>query len=211
MTAYTIAANNEFNSIEITFSGKPSEAIRNALKALRFRWHSVKHVWYGYTTEEAAREAIETAEGNTTAETTQATKKPAKAAEKVNKYGVKVGDLFEASWGYDQTNVDFFQVVALVGETSVRVREVNPPMIEEEAISGMSVDRTYKITSELLPPAPHSVFINDQEKGDLKRLTPGYYADPEEAKKHCIFKLASYASAHKCNGETVKAYESWYR
>lgn len=51
---YTITPNPEFNSIEILFDGKPSEEIRAALKALRFRWHSVKKVWYGYTTEEAA-------------------------------------------------------------------------------------------------------------------------------------------------------------
>lgn len=206
MTAYTITANQEFNSIEISFPGKPSDAIREALKALRFRWHSVKKVWYGYTTEEAAKQAIETAEG---CKPTEA-KKAAPKAEKVNKYGVKVGDIFSASWGYDQTNVDFFQVVALVGESSVRVREVRPPMIEDSAVSGMSADRTYKITSELLPPVRSSVFIKDQENGDVKRVTPGYYTDPEEANNNCSFKLASYATAFKCNSEICKVYESWY-
>lgn len=28
-----------------------------------------------------------------------------------NKYGVKVGDIFVSSWGYDQTNVDCYQVI----------------------------------------------------------------------------------------------------
>ena len=56
---YTIAHNPQFNSIEISFDGKPSEAIRDALKALKFRWHSVKKVWYGYSTEEAVRAAID--------------------------------------------------------------------------------------------------------------------------------------------------------
>lgn len=210
MTTYTIATNPDFNSIEITFPGKPSDAIREALKALRFRWHGVKKVWYGYTTEEAARQAIETAEG---CKPTEAKKAPAKAApnaEKVNKYGVKVGDIFSASWGWEQTNVDFFQVIALVGESSVRVREVWPEMVEESAVSCMSSDRVYKLTNELLPPAPRSTFIKDQENGDVKRITPGYYTDPEEANKHCCFKLANYATAFKCNGETVKTYESWY-
>lgn len=36
---------------------------------------------------------------------------------------VKVGDIFVASWGYDQTNVDFYEVTGLTG-ASVRVREV---------------------------------------------------------------------------------------
>lgn len=206
MTNYTISANQEFNSLEITFPGKPSDAIRDTLKALHFRWHGAKKLWYGYATEEAARQAIETAEGCKPAEA----KKPAAKTEKVNKYGVKVGDIFAASWGYEQTNVDFFQVVALVGESSVRVREVRPAMIDDVAISGMSADRTYKITAELLPPVRSSVFIKDQENGDVKRIAPGYYTDPEEANNNCSFKLASYATAFKCNGETVKTYESWY-
>lgn len=199
---YTITTNPNFNSIEITFDGKPSEAIRTALKELRFRWHNVKKVWYGYTEEATARTAIDNAEnGKPTTE--------AKPKEKVNKYGVKVGDLFEMSWGYEQTNVDFFQVIALVGESSVRVREVNPPMIDEKGISGMSADRTYKLTNELLPPSPYSVFIEDQEKGDLKRIQLGYYKDPEEAKKHCCFKVSNHY-ATKCNGDTITCYESWY-
>jgi len=37
---------------------------------------------------------------------------PGKGAYAVeNKYGVKVGDYFYTSWGYDQTNVDFYKVV----------------------------------------------------------------------------------------------------
>ena len=56
---YTITNNPQFNSLEITFDGKPSEEIRNALKALKFRWHNVKKCWYGYSTEEAAKAAIE--------------------------------------------------------------------------------------------------------------------------------------------------------
>ena len=206
MQKYTIMKNSDFNSLEISFDGKPSDTIREALKSLRFRWHGAKKVWYGYSTEEAARQAIENAEGYKPTEA----KKPAAKAEKANKYGVKVGDLFSASWGYEQTNVDFFQVVALVGESSVRVREVNLPMIDESAVSGMSADRVYKLTSEILPPVRSSVFIKDQENGDIKRIAPGYYANPEEANKHCSFKLSSFATAFKCNGETVKTYESWY-
>lgn len=59
---YNITRNEAFNSLEITFDGKPSEAVRDALKALRFRWHGVKKLWYGYTDEETARAAIEGAD-----------------------------------------------------------------------------------------------------------------------------------------------------
>ncbi|NJO58756.1 MAG: hypothetical protein HC836_10535 [Richelia sp. RM2_1_2] len=37
---------------------------------------------------------------------------------------LKVGDIVYASWGYDQTNIDFYQVVALKGNVSVVVRKI---------------------------------------------------------------------------------------
>lgn len=57
--SYTISKNQQFNSLEITFDSKPADTIREALKALKFRWHSVKKCWYGYTDEGTARAAIE--------------------------------------------------------------------------------------------------------------------------------------------------------
>ena len=200
-TMYTITANATFNSIEITFDAKPSEEIREALKALRFRWHKQKGLWYGYTTEAEARAAIEGVD------TPAAEAKPAKVAATVNKFGVKVGDFFSASWGYEQTNADFFQVVELVGASSVRVREVNPPIIEDKATGPMACDRVYDIrnTGELLPPSSSSVFIKDQERGDLKRLK-SYQADGSRPQ----FFLASFTDAHYCEGDTQKMYESWY-
>lgn len=204
---YTINNNDQFNSIEITFDGKPSEEIRNALKDLRFRWHNVKKCWYGYKDAETVKKALEgVTEGK---QPTGAAKAP-KKAEKTNKYGVKVGDIFRSSWGWEQTNVDFFQVVALVGECSVRVREVCPMMIDEQATCGMAADRTYRMTNELLPPSSHSIFIEDQESGDLKRIRPGYDKDPKTAAEHCFFKVDSFANAYKCTGDTVTVYESWY-
>lgn len=200
---YNITTNTQFNSLEISFDSKPSEKVIEALMSLKFRWHGVKKLWYGYADESELRKVL----GENVPE---ATHTEAPKTEKANKFGVKVGDLFSASWGYEQTNVDFFQVIALVGESSVRVREVNPPIIEEKAVSGMSADYTYKLTNELLPPSSTSVFINDQENGDLKRLKLGYCSDPEEAKKYCSFKLDTFATAHKCNGETVTKYVSWY-
>lgn len=56
---YEINYNSQFGSYEVTFDGKPSEAVRDALKALKFRWHSVKRCWYGYgQSEESLAAAI---------------------------------------------------------------------------------------------------------------------------------------------------------
>ena len=55
---YTITDNTEYNSIEIKFNEKPSEAIRDVLKANKFRWNGKRQVWYGKTSHEAIMEAL---------------------------------------------------------------------------------------------------------------------------------------------------------
>ena len=193
-TTYTITPNEAFKSIEISFEGKPSEAIRDALKALKFRWHGVKKIWYGYSNEEAVRTAIDNAENGVKVEK--------KEEVKANKFGVKVGDVFSMSWGYEQTNVDFFQVVKVCGESSVRVREVCPEIVARDGISWASEDRTYKITSEPITPESRSIFIKDQENGDIKRVTDYGNGCP------CIKISNHYAT--KCGNGEYKTYVSWY-
>ena len=156
---YSITKNEQFNSVEISFDGKPSEAVRDALKALRFRWHNVKKVWYGYKDEETVRAAIE---GSPAPDTT--------AAPVVNKWGVQVGDTFSMSWGYDQTNNDFFQVVKVCGKESVRVRQITPRVVNSQSYGFMAERATVEITRELQPALARSVFIKDQERGDVKRI-----------------------------------------
>lgn len=52
MLNYQVNINEQFKSTEILFDGKPSEAVREKLKANGYRWHKVKGVWYGYKTPE---------------------------------------------------------------------------------------------------------------------------------------------------------------
>jgi hypothetical protein len=53
-----------------------------------------------------------------------AQRKAAEAAErKAYRHSFKVGDIFSYSWGYDQTNVEFYQVVSTT-EKTVTVREI---------------------------------------------------------------------------------------
>lgn len=212
--------NEELNGVELYFSVFPITATRNTLKANGFRWNHKKSCWYAKRstmTEEIANICAETTveeyktyskDNNeevkevTKKETKKATKKTAKA----NKFGVKVGDFFSMQWGYEQTNNNYFQVIALVGESSVRIREVHPEIVARDNCTGMAEDRTYNLDrSKILPPASHSCFINDQEKGDLKRLK-SYRQDGT----HPQIYMTSYADAYYCEAETEKVYESWY-
>lgn len=59
---YHISENADYNSREVYFSGKPAAETREALKALKMRWHSVKKCWYGYAAEHEIIAAIQGAE-----------------------------------------------------------------------------------------------------------------------------------------------------
>lgn len=190
----TYTHNTEFNGIEITFDGCPPVEIREDLKACGFRWHRKKKLWYAKQTVEREIFAQKMCGG-------KYVKTPKQTS--TNKWGVKVGDIFHGSWGYDQTNNTFFQVVALAGKSSVRVVEVCPAITDRKATCGMAEDRTYKITGDLLPPVP-SIFIKDEEHGDLKRLKD-YNGDIPYIMFGSMKGMATLVT-----GDTLTAYESWY-
>ena len=54
----------------------------------------------------------------------EADKVAARAVKKASKHSLVVGDILNTSWGYDQTNVEFYQVVGLKAKTMVILREI---------------------------------------------------------------------------------------
>jgi len=59
MTNYTLTHNPAFGSIEIAFDRMPSPAVRAELKTRRFKWHTLRHIWYGYAEEDALRASLD--------------------------------------------------------------------------------------------------------------------------------------------------------
>ena len=53
-----------------------------------------------------------------------------KATLKATSDGVKVGDVFTMSWGYDATNNNAFEVVEIVGAHTVKVREIRYKIVD---------------------------------------------------------------------------------
>lgn len=56
-------------------------------------------------------------------------------------HSVKVGDMFYTSWGYEQTQVEFYQVVELVGKATVVIQELSA--FTEKGNKGYDSDRVY--------------------------------------------------------------------
>lgn len=122
MTTY--ALNNKLNGVEISFDSKPEKGILDSLKANGFRWNPKKSIWYAKQSE-ATLSFAKTICGDTGTETkVEAKAETETRVTPINVYGVKVGDLFYDTYGYDATLYDFYEVVALRGTKQVVLRPV---------------------------------------------------------------------------------------
>jgi len=65
--------------------------------------------------------------------------KAARRAEQAQPVAVAVGDVFKASWGYDQTNIDYYQVVRVVGPKTVEICRIKSLTWETAHMQGESV------------------------------------------------------------------------
>jgi len=77
--------------------------------------------------------------------------KAARKAERKAAHSIKVGDILYASWGYDQTNINFFQVTA-VTEKTVTFGEIAQKTVENHGHMSMAEDVT----------ACKDTFLNDK-------------------------------------------------
>lgn len=95
-------------------------------------------------------------------------------------HSLVVGDILHTSWGYDQTNNDYFQVTALIGARMIEVREIGASYKEQGYMCG------------------HSTPIAGSFKGvPMRKMVNGNR-----------IKVASYATAGKWSGSPN--YESSY-
>lgn len=129
----TMAINNQFNGIELTFAGKPAEEIREAMKAAGFRWHNQKKLWYAKNTADRLALAKKLSGDQAPAETVPAA--PA-TSEPVSKYGIKVGDILTGSWGYSMTLVEMYKVTKIVSACKIEIVEIGADLISADRGGG---------------------------------------------------------------------------
>ena len=136
--AFTITDNHEYGTLEIKFDGKPAEAIREVLKAHKFRWHGKKGIWYG----KAER-----------ADIVRALREAYQAEDTAKEPEVKKPSDFEtAFWNATQeerdevidainenTKFTHMRPTELRGETPTNIEEVRENVNTENADNGRSV------------------------------------------------------------------------
>lgn len=97
-------------------------------------------------------------------------------------HSLKVGDVLHSSWGYDQTNADFYQVVEVPSKCFVIVREIGYKTVEDNG------------------PSTRVVPVKDAFKTEPKR----YKSGPCNS-----IRVASYASASKTEWEDTHHVTGW--
>jgi hypothetical protein len=102
--------------------------------ALVFQGRRQKPDWHYRFASPAAREArvrsfFELVRANEGAKQTRREKPRA----------LDVGDVLRSSWGYDQTNIDYYQVTALIGSSMVEIREIAQDTEATGSMSGRCV------------------------------------------------------------------------
>jgi len=113
-------------------------------------------------------------------------RKAKRAAERAAfKPELNVGDIYKSSWGHEQTNVDYYQVIEVKGTRTVVLRQ-----IAQKQVEGSIYD--HGMACEVVP--VKDSFLNDETIE--KRV--GQYG----------INLTSYSSAYKWDG--TPDYKSWY-
>lgn len=111
--------------------------------------------------------------------------KAKRKAEQKKLHTLQVGDILYSSWGYDQTNVDFYKVKQLIGKTMVELIKVGCAHVEGSGLSHGMADQV--------------VAVPEAELGETFK---------RKANHRNYVKIDSVCGASPWDGNPV--YRSWY-
>ena len=97
-----------------------------------------------------------------------------------NAEGVHVGDIFYSSWGWEQTNIDFYQVVGLRGKHTLQLRELAAASGEDSHMTGLKRprrdvfrnDKQYTVRTKFTDFSPDIPYILDPTLSSGVTLRP---------------------------------------
>jgi hypothetical protein len=99
---------------------------------------------------------------------------------------LEVGSILVSSWGYDQTNIDYYQVTKLIGKTMVEIRSI-----------GATVVATHGTYQDVAP--VKDSFFTPRYEGDTWKIKPmRKKVDPVSNS----VSINSFASAYPWNGKS---------
>lgn len=140
----------------------------------------VKHSAY-YTMRDRAQ-ALQWAGEYMSEQQARAKRKADQRAEQTAKraagHKLQAGDVLRCSWGYDQTNIDYYEVTRLIGRRMVEIRKIGAESVSDGYMTGDCVPRPGHYVGE-----PMRKTVSDYDGQSVR--------------------IASYASAHKIEPREV--------
>jgi hypothetical protein len=93
------------------------------LGGMCFVGKAIKPTWfYRFKSVEQRNKEIEQTFARVQAKLDRKAQEKAKKSEAMLNHGVVAGDVFRCSWGYDQTNIDYYEVISVTGKTATICR-----------------------------------------------------------------------------------------
>lgn len=135
-----IVINKEKNGEELYFENKPEYENIKILKKNGYKWHNSKKCWYRKLNYKGTDK------------------------EKKNYLGINIGDIFCYSWGYEQSNINYFEVVGLKGTKQIIIREISYEITETTGFE------SYKVRPVKNKFLQNSQFIKDNNIGAIKQV-----------------------------------------
>lgn len=117
--------------------------VENDLGCMCFIGKQSKPAWYyGFKTQEQMEKKIQDQIASVQASEEYKAKRK---AEQKKPHTLQVGDILYGSWGYDQTNVNFFKVKRLIAKTMVELVEVAAQHVEDSGMSHGMADQVVAV------------------------------------------------------------------
>lgn len=128
---YVCNYSNEALGLEVYVSADGLVAMGFKGKAIKASFH------YRFKTVEATKAHVEKFVSGV--EKAAAEKAAYKAERKAKVRALTVGDVLVSSWGWEQTNIDYYQVIELVGKASVQLQQIAKQVTHERGDCGQCV------------------------------------------------------------------------
>ncbi len=128
---YICEYSNEALGLEVYVSADGLVALGFKGKAIKASFH------YRFKTVEATKEYVKKFVNDV--EKRASDKVAEKAERKAMVRALEVGDVLVSSWGWEQTNIDYYQVLELVGKSSIKLQEIGQQRTYNHSDSGQCV------------------------------------------------------------------------
>jgi hypothetical protein len=120
---YELAIDHKDLGITVYYKDLPNQIGKPVVCALCFVGKAVKPTWqYRFKDVEQRTKEVEQTFAKVQAKLDRKTQEKAKKSEAMSNHGVVASDVFRCSWGYDQTNIDYYEVIAVTGKTATVCR-----------------------------------------------------------------------------------------